>query len=77
MFSAKGRGKFSCVELGFVFKRILAFYALEIYIPATLIVMVSFMALFIDYKILPARYGIEYNVELVKSYFKHNTQIIK
>jgi hypothetical protein len=48
-------GNYSCLELVFIFTRRLEFYAWDIYVPSILIVLISFMAPFIDYNIVPAR----------------------
>ena len=52
-----GRGSHSCLELQFVFQRNLNFYLLDIYVPSLLIVTISFIAPFIDFKKVPARYN--------------------
>ena len=46
---AHGRGSYSCLEVSFIFKRLIEFYAYDVYIPLLLIVLISFIGLFIDY----------------------------
>ena len=48
-------GTFSCLFAGFHLNRQLSFYMINAFIPSTLIVLLSWLALWIDIKSVPAR----------------------
>ncbi|XP_067932981.1 gamma-aminobutyric acid receptor subunit rho-1-like [Watersipora subatra] len=49
------QGNYSCLELKFGLRRKLRFHGFDVYLPSTMIVLISFLALIIDYNIVPAR----------------------
>ena len=54
------RGSFSCIEAKFYFSRQMGYYLLQVYIPTTLIVMLSWISFWISIKATPARVSVIY-----------------
>ena len=48
-------GKYTCIELHLALQRNVNLYIQQLYLPSTLIVALSFIAFWIDYKSHPAR----------------------
>jgi len=48
-------GAFACIEVHLALQRNIILYLQQLYLPSTLIVAVSFLAFWIDYKSHPAR----------------------
>lgn len=53
------RGSFSCINAKFYFSRQMGYYLLQVYIPTTLIVMLSWISFWISIKATPARVSVK------------------
>jgi hypothetical protein len=60
------RGSFSCIEAKFYFSRQMGYYLLQVYIPTTLIVMLSWISFWISIKATPARVSVKRILEYCK-----------